>query len=369
MRRKIIGAIGTGLVAAIWVVLVLAHWLGPDQAVSKSERRPLTGTPELSAQTLLDGSFMSQFDQFAQDQFPLRDAFRSVKAMFHTYVLGVKDNNGYYYQDGYLAKQELTLNREALEQKVKKLNGLYNDILKGQGTWYVTLVPDKNHYLAEKYGYPALDDQVLEDTLRQGLPWGTYIDLTGVLRLEDYYRTDTHWRQENLLPAAQVLCQAMGGLGPQNDYTPEKLETPFYGVYHAQAALPVQPDELWILNSPALDALQVSVDGSQVDGVYDLSKLESADAYNLFLSGAKSGFVEIQNPNARTDKTLLVIRDSFGSAMGPLLTEDYAKVFLVDLRVFTNPALLPVLMGDLENMDVLVMLSALSLNNGDEAFR
>ncbi len=367
MKQKTIRAIGTGLLVMLWAALVLAHWFGPKKETSAAERRALAGAPELTAEALLDGSFMTAFEDFAQDQFPLRDTFRSVKAVFHTYVLGAKDNNGYYYQDGYLAKQELTLDQEALEQKLEKLNGLYG-YLNGQGNYYLTLVPDKSYYLAEKYGYPSLDHSQLESLLRQELSWAKYIDITETLELEDYYHTDTHWRQEKLLDTAQALCQAMGGQGPQDTYTPEKIEKPFYGVYYAQAALPVSPDEMWILNSPTLENLKVSVDGAPVEGVYNRDKLDSEDAYNIYLSGAKTGFVEIQNPNARTEKTLLVIRDSFGSSIGPLLVEDYAKVILVDLRVFPNPSVLPVLVGDLDQADVLVMLSALSLNN-TEAFR
>ena len=97
-----------------------------------------------------------------------------------------------------------------------------------------------------------------------------------------------------------------------------------------------------------------------------MALLNSSDQYNIFLSGAKNGLVVMENPNAATDRHLILIRDSFGSSIAPLLAGDYAKVTLIDLRV-TSPASLARFV-DFENADVLVLLSALALNNPDEDF-
>ncbi len=370
--NKLIRHIGTAGVVALWLVLVGFAWFGQRQDISLAEKRELAQLPELSAQSVFgtDGTgahpFMAGFEAFSLDQFPLRDDFRSLKAMFHTWVLGAKDNNGYYYKDGYLAKQDLVLSREAVDQKLEKLNALHG-YLEGKGSYFVALVPDKSYYLSEKYGYPGLDYGALESMLRAGLPWAKPIDLSGTLSLEDFYRTDTHWRQEKLVPTARYLCQAMGGVGPTAaDFTAETLDFDFYGVYYAQAGLPVGPDELQVLVPK--DPVTVQVDGVPVKGVYDLEKLKSEDPYHIYLSGAKTGFVEIKNPNARQDKTLVVVRDSFGSSLGALLSPEYSRVILVDLRVFSNPQMLPMLVGNTENADVLVLLSALSLNS-TESFK
>ena len=51
----------------------------------------------------------------------------------------------------------------------------------------------------------------------------------------------------------------------------------------------------------------------------------------FFLGGSKS-LISIENPNAKTDRELVMFRDSFGSSIAPLLAEDYAKITLVDIR-------------------------------------
>ncbi len=381
MNNKKIRAIGAVLVVALWLGLTAFAWFAPAEKYSAAEKRPLTQFPAISADTVFGTDstgahpFMSGFEDYSLDQFPLRDVFRSAKALFHGYVLGVQDNNGYYYCDGYLAKQDLTFatmansDKLAVDQKIEVLNKVYaNYLSQSGGKVYVSMVPDKSYYLAEKYGYPSLDYSLLEDKLRQGLSWAEYIDITGSLELSDYYRTDTHWRQEALIPTAQLLAQAMGTDGPQAEsFTRVKVDKPFYGVYHAQAALPqVKPDTMYIMDSPIFDGVSYTVDGNQKADVYDMAKLNSDDQYNIFLSGAKNGLVVIENPNAKTDKHLIIFRDSFGSAIAPLFVGDYARITLIDLRVMSS-AMLPRFV-DFENADVLVLLSALALNNADEAF-
>ena len=80
----------------------------------------------------------------------------------------------------------------------------------------------------------------------------------------------------------------------------------------------------------------------------------------MFLSGSLS-LITIENPNATTDKELVIFRDSFGSSIAPLLVEGYAKVTLVDIRYVASD-----LVGrfvDFENQDVLFLYSTLVLNN------
>lgn len=82
----------------------------PADALSTSERRPLAQMPELSASSYLSGKFMSGYEDYATDQFPLREQFRTLKALMGLYVFGQKDNNGVYLADGSAAKLEYPLN-------------------------------------------------------------------------------------------------------------------------------------------------------------------------------------------------------------------------------------------------------------------
>ena len=92
------------LTAAFLLGFLIWGLCKPDDAVSVSERRKLAQKPELTLSSVLRGEFMTKFETYTLDQFPLRDGFRRLKAVTLLDVLQEKDNNGIYVADGYAAK-------------------------------------------------------------------------------------------------------------------------------------------------------------------------------------------------------------------------------------------------------------------------
>ena len=347
----------------LWAGLTAFAWFGPSRDISEAERRPLEQLPEISADALLNGSFMEDFEGFSLDQFPLRDSFRTLKSLFHFGILNQSDNNDIYIVDDFAVKQEYPLKEESLHHALDRFNKVYEKYLKNSGSKvYFSVVPDKGQYLAEKSGHLALDYNQMNSMMKDAMPWAESIDLLGSLNYEDYYRTDTHWRQECLLEAATVLCEALGVTPPDaKDYTLMALERPFYGVYYGQAALPMKPETMYLLQSDLLDDCRVyDYESGKYTDVYNLEKLDSRDLYDVYLSGSRS-LLTIENPNARTDRELILFRDSFGSTMAPLLVQDYAKVTLVDIRYIQIDVLDRFL--EFHDQDVLLLYSTSILNN------
>ena len=362
--KKTIYNIGMILLVTVWAFLAVFAWVKPAGETSEAERRPLAQAPVVDTDTVLGGSFMEDFERYTLDQFPLRDSFRQLKALFHYNLLGQRDNNGIYIVDGYAAQLEYPLNTQSLDYGLGKLQSVYEKYLKDTDcNVYCAVIPDKGYYLAEANGYPAMDYEALFAAVKNSLPDATHVTLTDCLMLDDYYRTDTHWRQEKLLSAAQKLSDAMGITRPEiGNYTQTALERPFYGVYYGQAALPMKPETMYVMESDLLADCQVyNYETGKYAAVYDMDKLQSKDLYEIYLSGPRS-LLRIENPNAATDKELVVFRDSFGSSMVPLLVQDYKTVTLVDIRYINS--------WQLENyitfsgQDVLFLYSTLVLNNG-----
>ena len=353
----------TIVILALWALLTGFAWFRPANASSDSERRPLAQMPQISIESILKGKFMADFEDYSLDQFPLRDGFRTVKSLFHQYVLGQKDNNGIYLHDGYVAQQEYPLNEASINHALERFQHLYEKYLT-QSDIYMALVPDKGQYMAQDSGHLALDYEEMAKLLVEGMPWATFLDLRDALQLEDYYYTDTHWRQEKLIPAAQAICEVMGIGAPEGEnYRVTALERPFYGVYYGQAALPMQPETMYLLENDLLDACTVyDYETGKTGSVYDLGKLEGKDLYEVYLSGPRS-LLTIENPNARTDRELIVFRDSFGSAMVPLLLAEYAKITLVDIRYIQIDYLDRFI--EFKGQDVLLLYSTLVLNNSE----
>ena len=359
---KKIRMIGLTALALLWAILTCAAWFGPADDFSDSERRMLAQFPKLTAKTVLDGKFMTEFESYTLDQFPLRDSFRQLKAIFHYNALGQKDNNDIYITDGYAAKLEYPLNETSVSNAVKKFNHLYEKYLTGSENIVVSIVPDKGYYLAEANGYPAMDYEKLFAEIRQGMPWAEFADITEQLDAGDYYRTDTHWRQERIGKVAEALCKALGAdWFWEEELTPTMVERPFYGVYYGQAALPMNAESLYVMNGDVLENCTVyNHETGKTTGIYDWEKLDSRDLYDVYLSGA-TALLTIENPNATTDKELLVFRDSFGSSLIPLLLKDYKAVTVVDIRYIASDYLGSYV--DFHGQDVLFLYSTLVLNS------
>ena len=353
---------GLMALALLWGALTCAAWFGPAEDFSDTERRKLAQFPKLNTQTVLDGKFMTEFESYTLDQFPLRDSFRRLKALFHYNALGQKDNNDIYIADGYAAKLEYPLNEVSVSNALGKFNAIYDRYLGGSEKIVVSVVPDKGYYLAEANGYPAMDYAALFEAVRQGMSWAEFADITADLEAGDYYRTDTHWRQEQIVDAAEALCKALGAdRFREEELTPVAVERPFYGVYYGQAALPMDGEQMTVLENEILKNCTVyNHEIGKTTGIYDWEKLDSRDLYDVYLSGA-AALLTIENPNAKTDKELVVFRDSFGSSIVPLLLKDYRTVTVVDIRYLASDYLGNFL--DFHGQDVLFLYSALILND------
>lgn len=353
---------GMLLVAALWLGLTGWAWLRPNTEFSVAERRELAELPEMSWQQVVNGSFMSDFESYTQDQFPLRNSFRSLKALVQYRLMNQIDNNGIYIADGSAAKLEYPLNEESVTHALGVFQKIHDRNL-GQSQVYVAVVPDKGYYLAQPKDYPAMDYEKLFQTVEQGMPYADYVNLEDLLTASDYYNTDTHWRQEKLLSVANRLCETMGTAMPEN-LTAKQQTQPFYGVYYGQAALPMEPDTIYTMEGSWLDDCTVyNYETGKTTGIYDWDKLNSEDPYEVFLSGSVS-LLRIDNPNAETDKELIVFRDSFGSSLVPLLSRGYKTVTVVDIRYLSSAMLSRFI--DFHGQDVLFLYSTLVLNNSNQ---
>ena len=94
--------------------------------------------------------------------------------------------------------------------------------------------------------------------------------------------------------------------------------------------------------------------------IYDKEKQESNDKYDIYLSG-NTPIITITNPNTKTDKELIVFRDSYGSSLVPLFTEAYSKITLIDIRYISSNNLDKYI--EFKDQEVLFIYSTLVLNN------
>ena len=353
----------TCIMAVFFLGISIACLLKPEADFSYSERRKLAQLPELSLETVRSGAFMTDFEAYTQDQFPFRDSFRTVKAVSTFYVFGQKDNHDVYLADGYASKLEYPVNEASMDRAAERFAYVYDKYLAdSDGKVYFSIIPDKNYFLAEKNGYLSMDYDAFFRQMQEKTDFMEYIDITGLLSIEDYYKTDTHWRQEKLVPVSQAIAGEMG-VTLTGEYEERILDHPFYGVYYGQSALPLRAEEIRYLTNDVLESCVVyDYENGKNITVYDWEKAYGKDPYEMFLSGSLS-LLTIENPKASADKELILFRDSFGSSIAPLFAEGYSKITLVDIR-YIHPDMLGRYI-EFRDQDVLFLYSTLVLNHGE----
>ena len=156
-------------------------------------------------------------------------------------------------------------------------------------------------------------------------------------RADMFYRTDHHWNSLGAWNGYRVYTQALGLPYREADAFSVERVGGFRGSTYSRSGLwliPDEPVELWHGSE------QITVTNAESatphDGVFYTERLEEADMYTVYLDGNHS-LVRLENPDALTDETLLVVRDSYSNSLGTFLTETFKTVILVDLRYYRQP--------------------------------
>lgn len=354
------------IVSAVMILfflsLSLLAWFKPQDTFSQSERRKLSQRPELNFQSIMNGKYMKDFEDYTLDQFPMRDEFRALKAQVAFNVLRRMDNNDIYISDGYAVKMEYPLNESSVKRAGQRFSHVYEKYLKDSGAKvYVSIIPDKNYFTAGKDRLSLDYDKLISD-FKAETEFGQYIDIFDCLQIDDYYRTDTHWRQEKILPVAERLAQAMG-TELNTEFEEKTLERDFYGVYYGQSALPLESEKINYLTNEILENAKVyDFQNNREISIYDMKKAEGKDPYEMFLSGPLS-LITLENEESDSGKELIIFRDSFTSSLAPLLLSGYDKITLVDIR-YIHPDMVGKYV-DFTDSDVLFLYSASVLNNSE----
>ncbi|MBE6748604.1 MAG: hypothetical protein E7557_05145 [Ruminococcaceae bacterium] len=352
------------IISAFILALSVFAWVKPNDEFSLNERRQLAKFPELNFNTLVSGSFMKNFENYTLDQFPLRELFRTIKAQSEISLFNKKSNNDIFEKDGYITKIEYPLNEASLNNASKKFKNVYDKYLKDTNTnVYFSIIPDKNYYLiGDDSNYLSLDYEKLVTNITSKTSYMKYIDIFSELSIDSYYKTDSHWRQEKILPVAKKIAGEMG-VELKATYTKTPFEKEFYGVYYGQYALPAAGEPMYFLeNDITKNAVVFDYQNQNNIRVYENSKGVLRDPYEVFLGGPLS-LVTVENENATTDKELVIFRDSFGSSLSPLFIEAYKKITLVDIR-YIHPNMLEKFI-EFNNQDVLFIYSTSVLNNSE----
>lgn len=348
------------LMLSVYFAVVLLVFLKPADEYSLAERRRLAQFPEFSESAFFSGRYMEQIEKYVTDQFPGRGKLRFLKSFYASEAAKKQDVHGIYEKNGYLCAMEYPMNEESLERAAGIFRKIYDRYLKETETEvYISVIPDKNYFLAGKQ-HLSMDYEAFFESIYDKTDFMTPIPIAEKLEIDNYYRTDSHWRQESLAGLASYLTEKMGG-SALGAYSILECGEPFYGVYYGQAALPVLPDTMRCCESPVLEACRVyDYERGQSIPLYDLEKAAGRDAYEMFCGG-NSSLIKVESPLSASGEELVVFGDSFCRSLVPLLAGHYRSITIYDIRYLPSAHIGTYL--DFTEQDVLFLYSTSVLNN------
>ena len=337
------------------ISLFLINVIKKDTDISIAERRKLATMPELTTKSLFDGTYFKSFDSYVTDQFVGRDTFRKIKIDIELSTKG--EYNNLYMYDDYIVEEIFPLNTNSINNLTNKINYIKNTYLNNNSNIYYTIIPDKNYFVNK--GNLKLDYNKLQDMMKNNLTTLNYINIFDKLTLDNYYKTDTHWKQEDLFNVANTIANQMNFSLTNNNVI--NTVTTFKGTYAGRLSVTKDIDTIKTISNTSIDNSSVyNYETKKYTDIYDYTKINSLDKYDIYLSGAVP-IIDITNNNTSSDKELIVFRDSYGSSLIPLLIEGYKKITVIDIRYISSKILNKYI--DFNDQDVLFMYSILTINN------
>ena len=156
-----------------------------------------------------------------------------------------------------------------------------------------------------------------------------------------YSRTDHHWQPLGAYYAAQAFAEEAGvPFAPLSDYETVVLEGyvgTLYG-YTGSADIKDNPEDfIYYKPQNSYTTTYYDIDmTNEREGALLLSSLDHLDVsdwYLVFMGGDER--VTHVETDCKNGRTLCIIKDSYGNALVPCLTNSFEEIWVIDMRFFT----------------------------------
>lgn len=193
----------------------------------------------------------------------------------------------------------------------------------------------------------------------------TAVDIYDALNLHNnediYFDTDTHWAPLGAFYAYEKFCEAAGVTPTTLDSFTKTFSdfTGYLAYVTSEDVLNNNPDTLDLYDPKYNYTCEISYDGQYFEETDSLNSHDESLGYAMYLHG-DMGCVRITNHDLSTGRKLLVVKDSYGNAMGPFLGASFDEVHMADFRYFEGD--LPTYCTEHGITDVLFAVNEMAVN-------
>lgn len=349
----------------------------PKTKFSAAENRYLADAPTVSVDNFLSGQLTQELEGdnggYIPDYFPFRSFFVGVNSYWNLATGSTYSNNYYFSKDGYIIEKPYSTG--GLQKNLSVINRFaasFDEVMimpvPSVGEMMASKLPDIHFEYKDAevfdYIYDNKADNIKVIDIRESL--GDCV----VSGEQVYYKTDHHWTSLGAYVAYGYYCEQMGlEYTPMDEFTVSSYPG-FYGSTYSGSGYFLNSSdtvEIWESDN-SKDSLRVTIEeggaSSEFDSPFFMENLEEKDMYTVYLDGIQPTVV-IENENAKTDKTLLIVKDSFAQCAAPFFAETYQKVIMVDLRGNKTPISDLAKAEGVDDVLILYGVSALSADSGE----
>ncbi|WP_010094707.1 DHHW family protein [Ornithinibacillus scapharcae] len=344
----------------------LMIWLHPDKEISEVENRTLAQRPVLDPGNIVNGEYMTQFENYITDQFFLRDTWIE-GYMDYQILTNQTFINGYYIVDDWVYPEPFTeVDEKAIRNAAEKVNEL-NEFTKERGMelFYFSL-PDRRYMLDIQYPFWVEESvgQADKQLLLSLFP-DEHLKLVDIEKewqgkwTQDdydnfYFRTDHHWDMDGALAGYEVIRNSFHQLSEKFPDTPFQreaynLECPltdrnFLGSYNRQLYnyIDSASEEMCyaIPTDSNMSDWTVYLKGMGEENLREFSYIygnavETDKETVTYSDVYVSDFNEIHIINPAKEKAgtkVLFLKDSYANPLLPLVADNFYQTTYYDVR-------------------------------------
>lgn len=340
--RPVYGILAAGAVLLFGGTLLNFFW--PQRTQIELENRKAAQFPSIGIDALLDGSWQSAFGTWMQDQFLLRDQWINTQRATDEILFQKVEEGGILIgKDRWMFTKLFTLPESTQKQLDKNIQAVTEFAANYPERVTFLLAPSASVIYPEELpiGAPMVDENtLLDDIFAQIGQNASVIDLrqtfTDLKEEYLYFKTDHHWTPNGAYRAYEQFC-SLKGLTPFNReaYAEQTVED-FQGTHYSATRLwNVENDT--ITYYPVDQSMTIfritgeaQYEPERIENLINTEKFSTRDKYAAFLDG-NNGYSVIEG---RGQGSILVVKDSYANSFIPYLTENYAKIGVVDFRNF-----------------------------------
>ena len=345
----------------IWGMVCTPFWTGVKYNTVMFVKNCLSSGFFTALQTYADS-----MEKATTDNLSYHSTFMDINSVYmsavNTRIVEKSDSIVIKSKNGYLLNLKYYVNDTSLENRVQKLNEVYNCAKENGAEFLYVMAPSKGYTIACPQNIADFTkdncDRFSAFMKDAGVPYLNLIDSMseqGITEEEMFFATDHHWRPQYGMWASEQICNRLSSdygfeydkkYNDISNYKVTTLKDWFLGSQGKKVGRYFSPhgcDDIDVIlpdfetsmteEQPAKDQKRV---GSFEDTVMYMENIETKDHYGLNPYAAYSGgdFREqiITNKLNTDGKKIMLIRDSFSCAMAPFLSLNTSKLYVVDVR-------------------------------------